>query len=177
MNWIRFTSGTNTKPTVVGYIPTWSFDCYKTIDLNVLTHICIAFAEPDSSGNLSLDISDADINACVNRTHAANVKVLLSLGGGSGNPNYTKLLQSQNRSAFCDKILQYINKYNIDGIDVDLEVNSYNNLDSNWEPFINDLYARLKPQGKLLTSAVADCEGDLLPATAFNKLDLVNVMA
>ena len=70
-----------------------------------------------------------------------------------------------------------MNKYNIDGIDVDLEVNSYNNLDSNWEPFINNLYARLKPQGKLLTAAVADWEGDLLPATAFNKLDLVNVMA
>ncbi|MGB8450922.1 MAG: chitosanase [Anaerocolumna sp.] len=165
------------KPVVLGYIPTWSFNCYKTVDLSKLTHICIAFAEPDTNGNLSLDVSDSDINGCVAMAHAANVKVLLSLGGGSGNPNYKNLLTSKNRAAFCDKIVQYMNKYKLDGVDVDLEINQYNNIDSNWEPFVNDLYSRLKPQGKLLTAAVADWEGDLLPKTAFSKFDLVNIMA
>ena len=165
------------KPVVLGYVPTWSFNCYKTLDLSKMTHICIAFAEPDSNGNLSLGVSDSDINGCVSRAHAANVKVLLSLGGGAGNPNYKNLLTAKNRGAFCDKIVQYMNKYKLDGIDVDLEINQYNNIDSNWEPFVNDLYSRLKPQGKLLTAAVADWEGDLLPKTAFSKFDLVNIMA
>ncbi len=182
LNWFSLTpTTTTTKPNVIGYIPDWDFDYYKTVDLSILTHICIAFANPDSSGNLSVGVSDADINACVARAHAANVKVLLSLGGASGSPNYKNLIQPQNCGAFSDKIVQYMNKYKLDGIDVDLEENSYQNLDLNWGGFIDALSSRLKPQGKLLSSAVAKWEDDdntnYFPDASVKKLDLVNLMA
>ncbi|GHV71295.1 hypothetical protein FACS189420_5870 [Bacteroidia bacterium] len=36
----------------VGYIPTWKYDCYQTVDYSALTHLNIAFCNPDKEGNM-----------------------------------------------------------------------------------------------------------------------------
>src|SRR3954462_3468794 len=75
-----FSAQAQTK--VIGYLPTWmNFPAsVDNIDLTKVTHINIAFANPNTSGVLS-GVSTSDIAHVVNAAHAKNVKVSMSIGG------------------------------------------------------------------------------------------------
>lgn len=159
---------------VVGYIPDWSFSAYKTVDYTALTHVNIAFGNPDSSGNITTMASDADINALVETAHLYGVKVLISLGG-AGSPSYTPYISTDSaREAFADRIMDFVNRYNLDGVDVDLEGDT---VDAYYESFIRSLDTRCEAQGKLLTAAVATWYGGKISTAALQMLDFVNIMA
>ncbi|KAJ2124879.1 hypothetical protein GGF48_003775, partial [Coemansia sp. RSA 921] len=44
---------------IFGYLPTWQLDKTDGIDLSKYTHVTIAFAIPDETGQLSMDNRDA----------------------------------------------------------------------------------------------------------------------
>ena len=58
---------------VVGYLPDWSYSAYKNIDFSALTHINIAFCNPNSKGELSCGIPDSEMQQIVEKAHANNV--------------------------------------------------------------------------------------------------------
>src|SRR5690242_20012569 len=78
---------------IVGYYP---LDQALKVDTaqvpyDKLTHLMLAFVNPDSSGNINQDYSA--LAPFVKAAHAHNVKVLYSIGGGSYQGQYHALLK------------------------------------------------------------------------------------
>jgi GH18 family chitinase len=164
---------------IVGYVPNWidvaAFS--QNFDFKQVTHLNYAFQNPDAVGNLVESNDGLDI--LVKKAHLANVKVLVSLGGASAAERTIKthfqnlISTSEKRAAFIHKIVVYLYKYNLDGLDVDEEGSAIN---SNYGAFIQQLSDSLKPKNKLLTAAVGwgaeNIENSTLPF-----FDWVNLMA
>jgi chitinase len=157
---------------VVGYVPLGrSIPDFSKISFERITHLNIAFINPDSTGNIKLP---QGFDSLIKKAHQYNVKVLASIGGGSFNPYYSRLLSDTNRNIFIGKLVQLAIDYKLDGLDVDLE---NDNLDKNYEPFIITLSAELKPINKLLTSALATWNAHLISDAALKGFDFINVMS
>jgi chitinase len=159
---------------VVGYIPagrTTAPDVSKVSFQNI-THLNIAFVNPDSTGNLILP---AGFDTLVQKAHEYKLKVLASIGGGSFNPYYSDLLSDSNRKAFVTALVQLAIDHDLDGIDVDLENDNAN--DKNYDNLITGLVAGLHPIGKLLTAALATWNGQIISNAALETFDFINVMS
>jgi chitinase len=169
------------KEKVVAYVPNWvdleSFS--KTIDYAKITHINVAFENPiNDQGDLTFHKKNDILIAAA---HAHEVKILVSIGGGSASGNktlkarYFDLLTNTNRAGFVAKIAGYIDDHHFDGIDVDIEGPSIN---KDYGAFIVDLSAALKPKAKLLTAALSQGYGGKnVPDSVLDRFDFVNVMA
>ena len=163
---------------IVGYLPTWRFDLNKQIDYCKLTHLNIAFANPDANGKLIMP----DISSIVSEAKNNNPEIIIciSLAGGvltnAQAKNWKNLIDNPgNVSGFVSNIVQYVLDNKIDGVDVDLE---WDNVTSGYNNFVLKLNSELKKHSKTLTAA--------LPATTrFNNIsdetlglfDLIHIMA
>ncbi|MES2661179.1 MAG: glycosyl hydrolase family 18 protein [Verrucomicrobiota bacterium] len=171
----------NAEKLVVAYVPNWidleQFS--KTIGYSKLTHINIAFENPeDAGGKLSFNPQNT---ALITRARAKNVKILVSIGGGSASSDeemrtrYFNLLEDGKRAAFVNKIAAYITLHKFDGVDVDLEGPAIN---ENYGKFIRELSKALKPEGKLLSAALSQgYGGNKVPESVFKHFDFLNIMA
>lgn len=139
--------------------------------LNKITHLNIAFINPDSAGNFRNDLA---IDTLIKKAHKKSVKVLASIGGGGPHPYYSVLLDNNNRKIFIGNLVSLVKRYDLDGIDVDLEGND---IDKDYEEFIVELASTLKPIKKLITAAIATVYKDQLPDNALKQFDFVNVMS
>src|SRR5687767_5338493 len=99
----------NAQLKVVGYMYTTGNP--SLVDWNKITHLNIAFENPDAAGNLSYG---ANNNTYVQKAHENDVKILVSIcGGGVSNDavmraRYFSLISDDNRAAFITKIVQYL---------------------------------------------------------------------
>ncbi|MEO6039394.1 MAG: glycosyl hydrolase family 18 protein, partial [Saprospiraceae bacterium] len=161
---------------VIGYLPTYRFSWLNDIEFGKLTHVNIAFANPDSLGNLSC--GGVSITAAVNKAHQAGCQVYISLAGGYLDPAvdgyWNNLTLPANRAAFIQKIVQYVQAQNLDGVDVDLE---WQYIQTWYSPFILELKAALTPLGKPLTVALpGSYRYPEITAAALSAFDWVNMM-
>ena len=158
---------------IVGY---YSLRSAMTDSFNVpfdkLTHINLWFLNPDSLGNFIEDFSS--LAPFINAAHDKNVKVLASIGGGSSHPYYHSLLKEDKRAMFITNLVSIVLKYNLDGIDVDLEGSD---IDENYESFVTDLANKLRSRSKMITAAIAVYYKDALSDKALAQYDFVNVMS
>ena len=101
------------KQKVVAYVPNWvdleSFS--ETIDYAKVTHINVAFENPDDEqGDLSFHKND---DLLIAKAHATGVKVLVSIGGGAAASNkalkarYFDLIADAKRPDFVAKLAAY----------------------------------------------------------------------
>ena len=95
---------------IVGYLNTWdNFPSNAAnLDYKKITHLNIAFANPDASGNLT---AFAGLPTVVKKAHNNNVKVLISLGGAElqgTSKNWKNLTQPDSVQSFAKKILAYL---------------------------------------------------------------------
>ena len=159
---------------VIGYFPTWgTFDSNLTgADFTKLTHINIAFGNPDSDGKLEENLSDDQIAALVAKASEHSVKVSISLGGAIA-PSYEDVLNDDNREIFVAQLVSYVEKHNLDGVDVDLEGG---NIPTNYEEFVTDLAKHLKPE-KLLTAALGRWYSNQITDAALEQFDWINLMS
>nr|XP_022917656.1 probable chitinase 10 isoform X3 [Onthophagus taurus] len=142
------------------------------IDDTLCTHINYGFAVLDPN-DLVIKPHDtwADIdNEFYNRVTAykiKGIKVLIALGGWNdslGN-KYSKLVASpEARRRFIEHAIQFITKWNFDGLDLDWEYPKCWQVDCNQGPdadkenfaiFLRELSEAFKPRGWLLTAAVS----------------------
>lgn len=137
-----------------------------------LTHINLWFLNPDSTGSFTKDLSG--LIPFVKAAHKKDVKVLFSIGGGSKQNQYHRLLQDDKRPALIDSLVAEVLTYGLDGIDVDLEGS---NIDENYEKFVVELATALKAHNKLITAAIAIYYKDQLTDKALAQYDFVNVMS
>lgn len=139
--------------------------------LNKITHLNIAFINPDSSGNFRQDLA---IGTLIKKAHNKNVKVLASIAGGGPHPYYSALLQDNKREMFIENLVAMTKLYQFDGIDVDLEGDD---IDDNYEKFVIELAALLHESHKIITAAIATTYKDKLPDKTLKQFDFVNVMS
>ncbi len=139
--------------------------------LDKVTHVNLAFVNPDTSGNF---FQYPALDFFIQKAHKKNVKVLVSIAGGGPHTYYSALLQDEKRKMLVDNLVSLVTRYDLDGIDVDLEGND---IDMNYEAFVTDLAAVLKPLKKLMTAAIATAYKDQLSDKALQQFDFLNIMS
>jgi GH18 family chitinase len=157
---------------VVGYYSLRAaMETIKGVPFKHLTHVNLWFLNPDSLGNFTQDLSP--LNAFIEKAHRKKVKVLFSIGGGSKQAQYRRLLQDD-RAMLISNLVAVARQNNVDGIDVDLEGGD---IDDNYENFIVELARALRSHNKLITAAIAIYYKDQFTDKALSQFDFVNVMS
>ncbi len=163
---------------IVGYLPDWSYQAYGNLDFNALTHLNIAFCNPDTEGNLSCYIPDSDMKNIVNKAHSADVKVMAALGGGGGCDGYLPLIDTPEEMAdFNENIMTYCETYNLDGIDLDIELGSSHEIWNYYADWVASLRILCDERGYEMSTATAQWVAVNVTPQTFELFDFVNVMA
>ena len=147
------------------------------VPFDKLTHINLSFLNPDKSGNFNQNLDG--LTSFVEAAHSNNVKVLFSIGGGTVQPQYHELLKDDKRQKLIDDLVSNVLKYDIDGIDVDLEEGYAfgSNLDANYGKFIMELSKVLKSHNKLITVALISQPANTVTQEVLNEFDFINIMS
>ncbi len=178
----------NPHPYLVGYLPfykglDWVAYAPK-IDFNKMTHLNLAFLNPPDCAGPCTDksdmgltankLTDAGIDAIVSAAHAHGTKVLASLGGAGGDKRIMSFYNAGLSEPLAAAIDAYCRKHNLDGVDVDIEQPTQMGVP--FTQLVNALVSRLRPEGKLVTTAVAQYIQPAMQDDALKQFDIVNVM-
>lgn len=163
---------------VIGYLTTWNYGCYKTLDWDNLTHINIAFVNPNESGVFNNDIgSDSTLKDIVKTAHKNGVKVLASLGGWGGSVNYPKLIETdEGIEELNQNLLKFVEKFDLDGIDIDVEGDVDKSLWTRYDAWMTELRKMCDENELLFTTACAKWYAHNISDYALSLFDFVNVM-
>lgn len=163
---------------VIGYLPDYRFGLSNQIDYTKLTHLNIAFGNPDASGNII--ISDFSTVVADAKAQNPNIKILISLAGGGLENTPTATYWSNyidipaNRPTFISKIVDFVNTNNLDGVDIDLE---FDLVTSGYSDFVIELNTALDVYNKLITVALPKVYYPNLTQQALETFDFINMMA
>jgi chitinase len=189
----------NDRGTVVGYIA-----AFKGLDremqqqgLDQYTHLMLAFVNPTPTGqvlgpaglacapaalgNVAM-VSDVQLRSLVASVHHSGTKLLASLGGAVIPPcggDWAQLLQPAMRERLVSALLDFVDRYGLDGLDVDLEGELMTNIDNagTYTPFVRDLATALHRRGKILTAATGSYPGGMVPDGSLSYFDLIGIMS
>jgi GH18 family chitinase len=165
----------------VGYLPSWS-GSVNSVQYGKLTHINYAFALPNSNGTLQAVPSASKLTSLVSKAHGNNVKVSLSIGGwNDGDDSAFESLagSASKRTTFVNSVLNVLNQYNLDGVDIDWEYPDPGTSGNHYKSLMQQLSTAVHGKGKLLTAAVVsdgDTANGVQPAV-FGYVDWLNIMA
>ncbi len=185
------------KPVMIGYVAAFKdmAGTVDTTDLSKLTHLNLAFVNPGPDNSIvtgdvmtcmadkmKVPIATEAVRDVIAKAHAAHVKVLASMGGGTiplCSGDWSILLQPANRPALIASLMQFVDDYDLDGLDIDLEWAVLTKIDTegNYAPFAAELRAALKKRGKLLTCATASHPGGMIPTASIASFDYINIMS
>jgi len=167
-----------TTTRVVAYLPNYSgsyADWAGKIDFTKMTHLNLAFASANDQDGWDMGASDGEVKALVDAAHAAGVKVIASLGGGGGDQSVIARYRDQSHiPALVDHLDAFVARLSLDGADGDIE--DPNALGDDYSAFIAAVVAKLRPEGKLVTAAVAQYLQDNMSDATLRSFDFVNVM-
>lgn len=168
----------NETAKVIGYLPSYRFSQSSKIDYCKITHLNLAFANPDVSGNLIMPSIADVINQA--RTANPNIIICISLAGGSLTPeiadNWSDLIDIEtNRPAFITKIVDYVLANNLDGVDVDLE---WDHVTIGYSGFVTELKTALDSHNKIITAALPNnTRFGNITDSALQAFDFINIMS
>jgi len=158
---------------VLGYLPArnnWVAGL-NAIDLTAITDLNLAFINPDSLGNFP---ANDEYGQVVEKAHAKNVRVFISIGGGSPPHYLAELIEPGKRTSFITNLVATAEKYQFDGVDVDLE-NAL--INDNYASFVSELSTALKSKNKLMTAALASWNANLISVETMRLYDFINIMS
>ncbi|MHA7056258.1 Ig-like domain-containing protein [Aquimarina sp. M1] len=166
---------------VVGYMPSWQGSA-GAIQYDKLTHINYSFLLPNSDGSLRPLDNLSKMQQLVSLGHAQGVKVLIAVGGWmNGNDSaFTTLAENPTtRATFIDNLVNFVNQYDLDGVDMDWEYPREGNEPQNFELLMQELGQAMHNRGKLLTAAVvvSGWNADGVLNGVFDDIDFLNIMA
>lgn len=124
---------------IIGYYPAWkSYSGYTPdkLDASKLTHINYAFAYIGQDNKIKLGYPDKDPEnfKALNDLKEINkdLKILISVGGWNWSGMFSDTARAEaSRTAFAESCVEFINKYGIDGIDLDWEYPVGGGLETN----------------------------------------------
>jgi len=172
----------STEARVVGYFPYYRFSLNDKIQYCKVTHLNIAFANPQIDGTIVLPGSSGDLLKNVMdtaRSQNSNIKIYISLAGGALSDQVSNtwknfLSSPQDRPILIDKIVSYVLDNGFDGVDVDLE---WNHVTAGYSDFVIELRDALKSKSKGITAAYpSETRYSLITQEALNALDFINLM-
>ncbi len=174
--WVTCSTAYSQNFKVIGYIPYYRFQLVDEFEFDKVTHVNLAFANPDMEGNLS--VGGRNINPVVSAAHDHNVKVFLSLAGGALTSSWAAawrhLMMEENRSDFIHKIMQFSLLHELDGIDMDLE---WSHVDELYSGFVLELRDSVDVYGFELTAALPGTyRYPDINAEALAAFDWINMM-
>lgn len=126
---------TKTEKIIIGYVPGFrgELDTDK-IDARKLTHINYAFVNVKDSMAWLTNLATDSINfRKLNDLKQDNpdLKILISLGGWSWSENFSDaVLTETSRKKFTDSNINIVEKYNLDGVDIDWEYPGFQGEDN-----------------------------------------------
>lgn len=165
----------------VGYMPSWAGNV-NSIQYTKITHINYSFALPNSNGTLQAIPNPSKLSQLVSLGHSNGVKVSLAIGGwNDGNDSAFEALagNTASRTTFVNSVVDVVNQFNLDGIDMDWEYPDPGTSGSNFTALMSQLSAAMHSRGKLLTAAVVsggNTANGIQPAV-FGQVDWLNIMA
>lgn len=167
---------------IVAYVTSWS----ETMpDPAYMTHINYAFGHVNESFNgVKIDNEDRLKQIVALKTQAPKLKVLLSIGGwGSG--RFSEMAAGDDfRKSFAKDCRRVVDKYNLDGIDIDWEYPTNNSAGISSSPddtknftlLMKDIRAAIGTDKQLTLATAANA--DYIDFKAIMPyVDFVNVMA
>ena len=165
---------------LVGYQPSWSGKA-ASLQFDKLNYVNFAFATELADGSVTLPQPTQQLLALSSLAHKSGVRVLLSVGGwnnGDASAFSTLSASATARAKFAATVDSYVDQFALDGIDIDWE---YPRADAaaSFTALMQEISARLRPKGKLLTIAAAPATygSEGVTADALPYLDFVNIMA
>lgn len=166
---------------VVGYVPSWR-GSIDDIQFDKLTHINYAFILPTKKGDLHKLKDPTKLKSLVTEAHANGVKVLIAVGGwNDGDDSAFESLASDpdSRTKFVNNLVQFVNEYDLDGVDMDWEYPDPGVSASNFESLMLELSKAMHSEEKLLTAAVVakGTTGGGVSSSVFEYVDFLNIMA
>lgn len=167
------------EPKVVAYYPTWSGNI-NDIQYEKLTHINYSFALPTATGGLQSFPNGSRLQSLVSQAHAHGVKVLIAIGGwnnGDDSAFISLAARADYRRNFVNSVVNFIQQYNLDGVDIDWEYPNAGSQANNFTLLMQELSSAMRSRGKLLTAAVTanDFPGSVNTAV-INAVDFLNLM-
>ncbi|HEV2132885.1 MAG TPA: glycoside hydrolase family 18 protein [Terracidiphilus sp.] len=193
-----FAAGADSKPSIVGYVfPDGTSLSSCQVDARALTRINYAFANIRNGAVVLGDPHDAANLALLTGLRRQNpaLTILLSVGGWSWSGNFSDAaLTRESRQAFIASALDLIQRYRLDGLDVDWEYpdqsgagNVHRREDKqNFTLLLKALREQFDAAGKTLhrrlyLTIAAEASDEYLQKTEMDKVqsyvDAVNLMA
>jgi GH18 family chitinase len=163
----------------VGYMPSWAGNV-SDIQFSKLTHINYSFALPTSTGGLQALENPSKLQSLVSAGHANNVKVLIAVGGwnnGDDSAFESLAANSTYRNNFVNNLVNLVNQYSLDGVDIDWEYPDGGASSNNFSLLMQQLSSAMHTRGKLLTAAVVAVNGSSIQSNVFGYVDFLNLMA
>jgi chitinase len=165
----------------VGYMPSWA-GSVNAIQYGKLTHVNYSFLLPNSNGSLQAIDNPSKLQSLVSLAHGNNVKVSIALGGwNDGNDSAFEALaaNSGTRTTFVNNLVNFVNQYGLDGIDMDWEYPDPGASANNYAALMSQLSSAMHSRGKLLTAAVVSSGGTAngVLTSVFGSVDWLNIMA
>ncbi|KAJ1822601.1 hypothetical protein LPJ56_000680 [Coemansia sp. RSA 2599] len=106
---------------VVAYYNTWKRQSLMNIDWAKITHLNVAHAIPTDTGDFTFD-GEWFLPQLVRDAHGQKTKIMVSLGGWTGSNRFTPLMRdTHKRAALIRAIGVFVEKYELDGVDLDWE--------------------------------------------------------
>jgi len=164
----------------VGYMPSWSGSA-TAIPYGKLTHINYAFVLPNANGSLTPVENPGKLQQIVQLGHANNVKVQIAIGGwNDGNDSGFEQMAANAgaRSAFVTNVVNLVNQYNLDGVDIDWEYPDPGASATNFTALMSQLSSAMHSRGKILTAAVVSggTTAQGVQPAVFGYVDFLNIM-
>lgn len=149
----------------------------EVIPYDKLTHLNYAFLIPNDDGTFAPLTNLWKLQKIVADAHAADVQVLISVGGWGWDAQFETLASDPAmRAAFVQNLTNFVNENDLDGADVDWEYPDPGPSSQNYLALIQEL--RQAMPDKLLTTAVVayGANGDGVPTETFALFDFINIM-
>ncbi|KAJ2392284.1 hypothetical protein H4S02_000876 [Coemansia sp. RSA 2611] len=106
---------------VVGYFQTWKRQSLMNIDWSKLSHLNLAYGIPTDSGDFTFD-GEWFLPQLIRDAHKEDVKVSVSIGGWTGSNRMSTIMRdSHKRAALIRAIGAFVDRHELDGVDIDWE--------------------------------------------------------
>ncbi|WP_437185943.1 glycoside hydrolase family 18 protein [Planctomicrobium sp. SH668] len=161
---------------VIGYLPDYRFKQFDAKHAAPLTDLILFAAEPNAEGELDMSkIAQAPWEKLWTYRQEFNTRLILCVGGWGKSDYFSKAVASiESRKLFATSILSEMEKYKLDGLDLDWE---YPESKAEWERYIK-LLQELKGEfsKKNYTLSLTISPWKELPIEAWKTVDRVQLM-
>lgn len=165
---------------IVGYFPSWSGDP-EYVDYPALTHICYAFDAPTPDGDSYPLAQEEKLYRLMALAHRQGTKVLLSFAATQGGSIASYGIIAADPALtqkFVIRLEDLISRYNLDGIDIDMEFPDQSNAQG-FASLVHAIAIALHQDHKELSLAVSadNLHGQYYLDSVLQDADFINIMA